>query len=453
MGIFGAIICLAFFFLVLFDFSQRLPAARRSKFHRWFIAWAIKGLFVPTLLWVLFDGGIFDCFPPFTPEVEFARLAGHWFKAICDVVTIGLFIIGSYWAAMTSAWLLAVLAQQTEHQREFKQCVLIWSAFLAPVAVLVTFSFGWQFAGVGATLWFLPIIQQVLTLQPQQTLRPIYSEAIAKLHFDKHEEAESAVLKELEKCEDDFDGWLLLAELYANHFQDLAGAEEIIRQTCDHPKTTPSQIAVAFHRLADWHLKLANDPQAARRGLWEICRRHPKSHLDRMARLRIEQIPLSKEEFIEHQTPKPIPLPAHYVQPDESPAPPATGLIREQAVARARSCVERLKKNPDDIALREDLARIFAEQLDAVDQGLEQLELLLGMPNQPEKRAAQWLSLMAAWQFAYKKDAPAARKLLERLVRLYPQTPQAFAAQSRLNLMAVESRMRSIPSKFVPPHV
>src|ERR1035441_289068 len=115
MGVFGAIICLGFFFLVLFDFCQRLPGGQGPKFRRWFLIWAAKGLVVPTLLWVLFDGGIFDCFPTFTPAVEFAKLAGHGFAAFCDVVTIGLFVVGSYWAAVTSAWL-----RSEEHTSELQ---------------------------------------------------------------------------------------------------------------------------------------------------------------------------------------------------------------------------------------------------------------------------------------------------------------------------------------------
>ena len=372
------------------------------------------------------DAGIFDCFPTFTPEVEAARLAGHPFTAIAAVVHVGFFIICTYWVAVTSAWLLAALAQQTEHPMEFKQRVIYWSALLAPVAALLTYCFGWRFAGVAGTFWFLPIIQRVLSLQPEPDLKPVYSAAIAKLHFDKHEEAEQAVLEELEKCEDDFDGWIFLAELYANHFQDVSGAEDIVRQTCDHPNTTPSQVAVAFHRLADWHLKLANDPAAARRDLWEICRRHPGSHLDRMARLRIDKLPSSKEEFIQQQTPKAIPLPARSSRSGEFSG---TTLPRKDALARAKSCIEQLKMNPNDMVFREDLARIFAEQLDAVDPALEQLELLLAMPNPPEKKAAQWLSLMVAWQIQYKQDRPAARKLLERIAGLYPKTPRSRRAK------------------------
>jgi hypothetical protein len=427
----------AFFFLFLFDCGRQLPPDRRSGYFRWVVEWTVKGLVVPVLLWIVFDAGFFNCLPTFTPQVEYYRLAGHGFAALVYAAAIGLFFVGTYWAALTSGWLLVALGRRTEEQRQFKHCVLVWSAFLGPLAVLLTCSFGWRFAGVSGILWFVPIVQRVLCLAPAQVIRPIYSKAIAKLNFDKHDEAEAAVLEELEKCEDDFDGWLLLAELYARHFHDLPGAEEIIRQTCEHPGTNASQVAVAFHRLADWHLELAGDPAAARRDLWEICRRHPKSHLDHMARLRLEHVPSSREELIESRTPKAISLP-----PRLEGATLVT-LSREEALARAKHCVEELKKNPDNAAQREDLARLFAEQLDAVDRGLEQLDLLLAMPNLTEAKAAQWLALMAAWQLKYKQDQTSARKLLERIVRLYPKTPQAFAAQTRLSLMDAEARMRS----------
>lgn len=452
MGIFGAIVCLGFFFMVVFDFCQHLPEGQRRKFRRWFLIWAAKGLLVPVVVWILFDGEIFNWLPTFSPSVAFATTSGHHFAALCDLLAFGLILVGSYWAAVTSVWLLTALALQTEHPEEFKRCCLIWSALLAPGALLMVLWFGWRFAGLAVTLWFLPVIQRVLTLQPgQQKLKPIYSHAIAKLHFDKHEEAEKAVLEELEKCEDDFDGWLLLAELYANHFKDLAGAEDVIRQTCDHPNTTPSQVAVAFHRLADWHLKLANDPVAARRDLWEICRRHPKSHLDRMARLRIDHIPASKEEYVQQLTPKAFSLPNRAAEPEETTATAPAGMTRLEALARAKHCVERLKKSPDDMALREDLARIFVEQLDAVDAGMEQLELLLALPNPPEKKAAQWLLLMAEWKVKYKKDQASARQLLERIITVYPNTTPAFAAQAQLNLLHAEKRMQAIRAKLNLP--
>jgi len=243
MGIIGALICIGSFFLVLFDFQQHLPEAQRPKFQRWLLIWAARGLFAPVLIWILFDGAIFDFLPTFTPTIEYDVLAGNHFSAICDIATLALFLVGSYWAAVTSIWLLTALGQRTEHPELFKQLVVQWSLFLGPVVVLMIHSFGWRFAGTVVTLWMLPILQRVLHLKPEQKIKPIYSHALAKLHFDKHAEAEAAVLEELEKCENDFEGWLLLAELYANHFNDLSGAEAIIRETCDHRKWRSGFIA------------------------------------------------------------------------------------------------------------------------------------------------------------------------------------------------------------------
>lgn len=444
MGILGAFICIGFFFLVLFDFQQELPEKQRPRFMRWLLGWAIRGLLTPVLLWILFDGAILDSFPTFSPSVEYAKLSGDHFDALCDVAATGLRHVGSYWAALTSAWLLAALWQRAEHPDLFKTCVLRWSIFLGPMAGLMILAFGWGFAGTAITLWMLPVLQRVLHLKPESAVKPIYSQALAKLHFDKHAEAEAAVLEELDKCENDFEGWLFLADLYANHFNDLAGAEQILRETCDHPATSPSDVAVAFHRLADWHLKLARDPVAARQALWEICRRYPKSHLDHMARLRVEQVPMSKEEFVQQHTAKTISLP---VSPKPWKAEMAPSDRPDAALQRARACIERLRQDPDDLAQREDLARIFTEELNAVDRGMEQLEQLLALPDPPAGKMPRWLLLMAVWKLEHKKDRLAARKLFEQVARVFPQTQEACAAQTRLGLMEAEERLRDLQNK------
>jgi hypothetical protein len=66
---------------------------------------------------------------------------------------------------------------------------------------------------------------------------------------------------------------------------------------------------------------------------------------------------------------------------------------------------------------------------------IEQLELLLGMPDQADSKKAEWLSLIAAWQLKYRNDREAGRAILERLVKEYPMSGQAFAARRRIELM------------------
>jgi tetratricopeptide (TPR) repeat protein len=440
-----SILGLAGFCLVLWDFTQHLPPPQRANLRRWFGSWTIRGLVVPLLLWILFNSAPSDRFPPLMLTAESSIANGHWFDAVCYVATLGFFVIGTYWSAVTSGWLLLVLWRQTADPRQFRACVFLWSAILGPLAALVTWHFGWRFAGLGATLWFLAIVQQVMALQPGDKAAPIYSRAIAAMNFDKYEQAEQAVIAELESSEDDFEGWLMLADLYANHFNDLPGAETIIRETCAHPATNASQFAVAFHRLADWHLKLGRDPDGARAALEEISRQYPNSHLDRMARLRSARLPANEKELIASDSVNTISLPTLRAAP-----PPR--MPRRQAAARCQQCVARLQSNPDDIPAREELARLWAEDLDQVEMGVEQLDLLLTMPGAPPAKAAEWLGLLASWHLKFPQNQPAAREVLQRLLRLYPQSPQAFAARRRLNVMEIESKMRQA-AESRPQHV
>ena len=66
------------------------------------------------------------------------------------------------------------------------------------------------------------------------------------------------------------------------------------------------------------------------------------------------------------------------------------------------------------------------------------------MPEQPAKKIAEWLSLIAAWQIKYLDDKEAAQKILRRLIKDFSQSPQAFAAQRRLKLMEMDSRTQDI---------
>jgi hypothetical protein len=442
MNILVTLAGLAGFCLVMWDFCQNLPPEQVPLLRRWFKIWMFKGLVIPFLLWFLFNCAAWDWLPPLMPDVEFAKINGTWPETMERVTMIGLFVISTYWAALTVAWLLLVLSRQAADLRQARNCILIWSAILLPLTLLITWSFGWRMAGLGVTLWLLPTLQQVLALQPEQKRVPIYSRAIAAINFDKYEEAEKAVIHELESCEDDFDGWMMLAELYAHQFSDLPAAEELLRQTCEHPGTTASQFAVAHHRLADWQLKFAQDPDAARAALEEICRRHPRSHLDRMARLRINQLPASREEWIAQQGVKKIRLHTLSGLTKDFAATPATKMSYHEAFARSQQCVQRLKTNPNDVAAREELARLWAEELDQVDMAEEQLNLLLAMPGAVPAKAAEWLGLLASWHLRFPQDLVAARTAMERLIRQYPQSPQAFAAQRRLNLLDLESKMR-----------
>jgi hypothetical protein len=279
-------------------------------------------------------------------------------------------------------------------------------------------------------------------IQPNK-LPPLYARAIARMKFGKYKEAEWEIIRELEKVEDDFEGWMLLAELYATRFNDLGEAQRTVLDICEQPYLNPSQLSVALHKLADWQLDLGANPAAARQSIQRIIDRLPGTHLARMAQLRLNQIPASPEKWRNLHTPKPIPLPALGDGLDESKGKPLDLADRKRSAARAEQLVEQLKTDPNDVDAREKLARVFAEELQRAELGLEQLRLLLNMPDQPDTKRAEWLGLSAAWHLKYQQDPSTGRRILERIVQEFPTSPQAFAARRRLVALEKEARSDS----------
>lgn len=287
-------------------------------------------------------------------------------------------------------------------------------------------------------IWLAPIMHLSCSMVPTRAPKPNYSPAVARLKFGKYKDAELEIINELEKCENDVEGWMMLADLYANHFNDLPEADRTLRELCTQPGVLAVHISVAFHRLADWHLKLAADPDNARSALEAIVLLLPGSHFARMAQQRIGQLPATREDLLEQRKPKIFRLPALGDPLDEDARNERSQVSLTEARAQADRLVERLKRNPDDVEARESFAFLLGEQFGKTDPAIEQLNLLIGIPDQPASKYAEWLALIAAWQIKYRHDPVAAKALLERIVREFPQTPQALAARRRLELMETE---------------
>jgi hypothetical protein len=418
------------------------PEDRQPHLRELFLRWSAKGLLVPLAIWALMNVGFSWWLQPFMPQVQVAQNRGiDWFPAYVRVLAIGLFVISTYWTALTLGWVLieAGAGAEGEARARFKGLCLTWFLALVLPLLLLVWLGGWSLLGLAGTLLLAPIAGYSPECLHGRKTPPMYARAIARMKFGKYSEAEWEIIHELEKCEDDFDGWMMLASLYANNFSDLPEAEQTILGICDHPKTTPSQLAVALHQLANWQLQ-RGDPAAARRSLQTICTRLPGTHLAHMAQLRINQLPASAAHLRQQQSATAIPLPALGDSFDENPAQTAPGLERYKAAEEAKACVEILEADPKDVSARERLARLFAEHLDQPDLGIEQASLLLEIPDQPDSRRAEWLGLIAAWQIRYLHDSDAGRKTLERLIREFPQSVQAFTARRRLRALDGQPR-------------
>src|ERR1017187_8614850 len=120
--------------------------------------------------------------------------------------------------------------------------------------------------------------------------RPAYSIAQAKRNRGHYSEAIAEVRKQLARFPTDLEGQLLLAQLQAEHMNDLQGAEITIQRLCNQPAQTPRNLALALNTLADWHLKLAQDRDAARQDLEKIIALLPDSELSALAAQRIAHL-------------------------------------------------------------------------------------------------------------------------------------------------------------------
>jgi hypothetical protein len=419
------------------------PEIKRERILRWLTSWSIRGVAVPLALWATLNIGVSFSLQPFLPAVQAAKNRGAWAPDYLYAVAGGMFVVSSYWAAVTLSWLVVSGARAADAtaRKDFKSLCLTCLLALTIPALVVFLIGGLPAIGLAVTILLAPMVGYGRDLLQPRKLPPMYSRAVARIKFGKYNEAEWEIIKELENWEDDFDGWMMLADLYANHFKDIAEAARTVLELCEQPTVTPSQLSVALHRLAEWHLKLAQDPDSARRVLQMICERLKGTHLARMAQLRINQLPASAAELREQQSSQKIPLPALGDQLDLPPQ--ASAMDRQQAAQFANACVEQLRQNPNNVGAREKLARTLTEQLDKAPLGIEQIALLLDMPDRSETERAGWLSLIAAWEIKYCQDVDAGRKFLERLIREYPNSGQAFAARRRLELLARQARARS----------
>ena len=425
---------------------------RRPESNQWLIRWGIQGLLAPWFVWVLMNCGISFELQSFMPKLQKAQGTSLWFPLFCAYTGGGLAVISSYWSAMTLGWIIWRAGRPLEGETWVHFRGLCWTSLmgmLLPAALFVWVG-GWLGAGLATMALFAPIAGYAPVILRPKKMPPMYARAIARMKFGKYSEAEEEVIKQLERREDDFDGWLMLADLYANHFNDIPEAEQTILEICDQPRTTPAQQSIALHKLADWYLKLNGDPEAARRALGVIANRLPGTHLARMAELRAAQLPRTAEEFREQQINRPVHLPVLHDPLDDGKGVPANLMDPAAARHRAAQLEARVKAQPADPGPREELARLCAGALGRPDAAITHVEQLLGLPDQsPEKRAA-WVALIATWQIEGLKDRATGCETLRRIIREFPETPTAFAAQRRLLHLSQEEKMRTAPK---PPPI
>jgi hypothetical protein len=407
--------------------------------------WFTRGVVAPAALWFLMNIGLSFHLQPFMPSIQFAKNAGgNWLSPFLRVMDGGLILICSFWGAFTLIWMLLRVHREIREDMKLEfhgVCFTALAIMFLPAAFLI-YLWGWWALGLSVMLICTPIAAYASPVIRKPMKAPGYSRAVARMKFGKYAQAEAEILKQLETAENDFDGWMMLAELHATRFKELREGEQIVLDVCLQPDISPSQISVALHKLADWQISVASDTEAAARSLDLISDRLPGTHLAYMAEMRRRQLPQTNAEYREQQEVRPVPLPVISGDALQKIIADRKDADTQSTVTLVNQLSESLTRNPQNISDREKLARLLAEPLGKAELAVEQIELLLGMGNQPDVKRVEWLTLIAGWQLQLLQDEPAAMETLAKIVADFPNTPQAFASQRRLNLIKTEIAAR-----------
>jgi tetratricopeptide (TPR) repeat protein len=272
--------------------------------------------------------------------------------------------------------------------------------------------------------------------------KPYYSIAIAKRKLNKPLEAIVEIRKQLAKFPNDFEGVTLLANIQAEDMTDLASAEITFNHFCDLPDVPPKQAAAAFTQLADWHLKLAQDADSARAALEKIIARFPDTELSLQAAQRIAHLGGTEKILLAAHDRQPVFVPEGVKNIGLLDS--SEHLIPEEAnpAKLAAEYVKHLEQHPHDTEAREKLAIIYARHYQRLDLATLELAQLINEPNQPAKRAAHWLNLLADLQIHGGADYDTVRATLEKIVNRFPDLPVAAIAQLRLSRLKIELRAK-----------
>ncbi len=269
--------------------------------------------------------------------------------------------------------------------------------------------------------------------------QPLYSQAEAMRKRGKFHEAVFAIHEQLKQFPNDFTGHILLAEIQAESMSDLPGAEVTIQRLCAQKNHAPKQIAYALNLLADWHLKYAQDVEAAGSALQRIIDLFPGTDLAQVAANRQAHL-AGTGQLLDAQERPTIVL---------KPGVENLGLMKDQSALLPKEVdpavevdemVRQLNQFPHDTETREQLARVYAEKFGRLDLATDQLEQLIALPHESPRHIARWLNLLADLQVACAGDATLAAATLNRIVERFPGQAAAQLAQERAASISLEMK-------------
>ena len=273
--------------------------------------------------------------------------------------------------------------------------------------------------------------------------KPFYSIFNKKKSTGKYLEALAEVRRQLDKFPNDYEGQILLAELQAENLADLQGAELTVQRCCAQVGRSEGEIASALNRLADWHMLIGLDREAAQKTLERIMELFPNTDRANRAAQRIAHL-AKQDQLVQPHDRQRMELKKGIENLGLTRG--ANGRLKVPEVDRSKLAdeyVEHLTEHPMDTEAREKLAVIYAQHFHRLDLAMEQLELLVQIPGATSKQIVHWLNVCVDLQVGEKDDEQNIRSTLQRIVDAFPGQPSAENAQRRLDRLKLELKATS----------
>jgi hypothetical protein len=242
-------------------------------------------------------------------------------------------------------------------------------------------------------------------------------------------EALAEVQRQLTTRPNDFLGLVLLAEIQAENLHDFAAAQRTLDDIINASGQSPQNIAYAFNQLATWHLNFDRDAVAARHALEKILNRFPQTPWAQAARQRIAQLrAIAPADDTPKTAPPVVKAPA---TPPAVPAPAMPTVVSVDPATATAELVKRLEGFPEDLAAREQLARLYADHYHRPDLAADQLEQLITFPGQPASQVNRQLQMLIDQQLKQPDGLRLVRQALRQIIDQNPGTLAAELAQKQ----------------------
>jgi tetratricopeptide (TPR) repeat protein len=293
-------------------------------------------------------------------------------------------------------------------------------------------------------IWWAPSIGELLAApfanlydggDTEPELRPLYSIATGYRKRGNYKQAIAEIRKQLANFPEDFEGWMMLADVQFHDLNNLGDALETVEQIVTLPEIAPKNLSYALVCVADWQLELGNR-DAAQAALERVIELLPDSEESQIAAQRIAHL-ASPEHLANMHEPRKL-----VVKHSDERIGLRGDTVEAPAVEEPNSIAQRylnhLSDHPLDIETREKLALLYSSEFKRLDLATGELEQLIATPNQTPKNIAHWLNMLADFQIRLANDVDLARQTLQRVIDLNPNGAAANTARVRLSQLKLE---------------